>query len=100
MPVKKAETAKVAILKLCGKTGGVRAVPAVAAHNGTGKSGIARCADQQRHGILEAGVIQELCSVGYCLRCLRGVIGVGGHALAGIDDFNTAGFAVFDKGIL
>ena len=29
-----------------------------------------------------------------------GVIGIGGHALAGIDNFNTAGFAVFDKGIL
>ena len=25
---------------------------------------------------------------------------MGGHALAGIDDFNTTGFAVFDKGIL
>lgn len=100
MPVKKAETAKVAILKLCGKTGGVRAVPAVTAYNGTGKSGIARSADQQRPAIQEAGVIQKLRPAGYCLRCLRGVIGVGGHALAGIDDFNTTGFAVFDKGIL
>ena len=91
---------KVAIIKLCGKAGRVGAIPAVTTHDSTGKACIAGCTNQQRNGVEEAGIIQKLCTAGHGLRCLRGIIGVGGHALTGVGNLDTVGLAVFNKGIL
>ena len=91
---------KVAILKLCGKTGRVGAVPAVTTHDRTGKACIAGCTNQQRNGVEEAGIIQKLCTAGHGLCRLRRIIGVGGHALTGVGNLNAVGLAVFNKCIL
>ena len=91
---------EVAVFKLGFETGGVRAVPAVAAHDRAGEAGGAGLADQQRHSVLEAGVVEELGAGGHHLGHLAGEVGVGGGALAFVDDLDAQRLTVFDKGVL
>lgn len=63
---------KVAVIKLVFQAGGIRAIPGIAAHDGTGKARVARCAYKQRYRIQEAGIIQKLCAGSHCLCCLGG----------------------------
>ena len=91
---------KVAVIKLVFQAGGIRAIPGIAAHDGTGKARVARCAYKQRYRIQEAGIIQKLCAGSHGLCCLGGKVSISAHALAGIGDFNVVGLAVFYKSVL
>ena len=91
---------KVTTLKLVRKTRGIGTVPAVAAHDDTGEAGIPGGTDKQRHGIQEAGIVQELGAGGHRLSGLGAEVGIGGHALADIGDLDAVGLAVLNEGIL
>ena len=91
---------EVAVIELCGKAGGIGAVPAVTAHDCTGKSGIAGCTNKKRNGVKEAGIIQQICAACNGLCRLRRVVCIGGHALADVGDLNAVSLAVFNKGVL
>ena len=91
---------EVAALKLVLKTGGIGAVPAVTAHDNTGEAGVTGSAYEQRHGIQEAGVVQELSTGGHGLCGLGAEVGIGGHALANVGNLNAARLAVLNESVL